>query len=61
MITFKSNSRFAKKMFKVKWSSTTNEDIAAAIPIPSLPYANKQIGIPILPVFGKKKVGNSLK
>ena len=39
----------------------TDEEIAAATPIPKVPYANKQIGMPMLPVFGKKNVGNSLK
>tara|TARA_B100001175_G_scaffold247126_1_gene213870 strand:- start:24 stop:272 length:249 start_codon:yes stop_codon:yes gene_type:complete len=29
--------------------------------MPNLPYANKHIGIPILPVLGRKNVGNSLK
>tara|TARA_B100001250_G_C19447160_1_gene634359 strand:+ start:257 stop:505 length:249 start_codon:yes stop_codon:yes gene_type:complete len=29
--------------------------------MPIDPYANKQIGIPIFPVFGKKKGGNSLE
>ena len=36
------------------------EDIAAATPKPWLPYANKQIGIPILPVFGKIIGGSSI-
>ena len=35
--------------------------MAAATPIPKDPYANKQMGIPILPVFGKKYGGNSLE
>ena len=35
--------------------------MADATPKPAVPYANKQIGIPILPVFGKKYGGNSLE
>ena len=46
-------------MFAVKCNKTTNDDIAAATPIPKDPYANKHKGIPILPVLGKKKGGNS--
>ena len=48
-------------MLAVKCKRTTKDDMAAAIPIPKDPYANKQIGIPILPVLGKKKGGNSLE
>ena len=59
-LLIKSNSLFAKKMFNVKCNNTTKEEIAAAIPIPNFPYANKHIGIPIFPVFGKINVGNSL-
>ena len=46
-------------MFAVKCNSTTNDDIAAATPIPREPYANRHKGIPILPVLGKKNGGNS--
>ena len=60
MITLKSNSLFAKKMFNVKCNNTTKDEIVAAIPMPNFPYANKHIGIPILPVLGKIKGGNSL-
>ena len=56
-----SNFLLAKNIFAVKCNKTTNEDIAAATPIPKDPYANKQIGIPIFPVFGRKKGGNSLE
>ena len=49
-----------RNIFKVKCKTTTNEEMADATPIPKVPYANKQIGIPILPVFGKKKGGSSL-
>ena len=55
-----SNFLLAKKMLAVKCKRTTRDDIAAATPIPKDPYANKQIGIPILPVLGRKKGGNSL-
>ena len=59
-MTCKLNFLSAKKMLTVKWSRTTKDDMAAAIPIPSEPYANKQIGKPILPVLGIVKGGNSL-
>ena len=52
-----SNFLLAKKMLAVKCKRTTRDDIAAATPIPKDPYANKQIGIPILPVLGRKKGG----
>ena len=48
-------------MLAVKCKRTTKEDIAAATPIPKDPYANRQIGIPILPVLGRKKGGNSIE
>ena len=35
------------------------EAIAEATPSPAVPYANKQIGTPIFPVFGKNMGGNS--
>ncbi len=59
-IIFMSNFLLAKKIFNVKWRSMTREEIAAATPIPNDPYANKQIGIPMLPVLGRKYGGNSL-
>ena len=34
--------------------------MAEATPSPAVPYANKQIGMPIFPVFGKINGGNSL-
>ena len=60
MIRSKLNFLLAKKTPKVKWNNITSEDIAAATPNPWLPYANKQIGKPILPVLGNIKGGNSL-
>ena len=36
------------------------EAIAEATPKPAVPYANKHIGTPILPVFGNINGGNSL-
>ena len=36
------------------------EAIADATPSPAVPYANKQIGIPMLPVLGKISGGSSL-
>ncbi len=60
-IILKSNFLLAKKMLAVKCKRTTKEDIAAATPIPKDPYANRQIGIPILPVLGRKKGGNSIE
>ena len=56
-----SNFLLAKNILAVKWSKTTNDDIAAATPIPKVPYAKRQIGIPILPVLGRKNGGNSLE
>ena len=60
ILDLKSNFLLAKKTPKVKWNKMTSEDIAAATPKPWLPYANKQIGKPILPVLGNIKGGNSL-
>ena len=37
-----------------------NEDIAPAIPNPCVPYANKQIGKPMLPVLGIINGGSSI-
>ena len=37
-----------------------NADIAAETPRPCEPYANKQIGKPMLPVLGIAKGGSSL-
>ena len=34
--------------------------MADATPKPAVPYANKQIGTPMLPVFGKNKGGSSV-
>ena len=50
----------AKNTPKVKWDIITTAEIADATPKPSLPYANKQIGKPIFPQFGKIKGGSSL-
>jgi hypothetical protein len=38
----------------------TNDDIVAAIPRPWLPYAKRQIGKPMFPVFGKINGGSSV-
>ena len=43
-----------------KMKSIINEDIAPAIPNPCVPYANKQIGKPILPVLGIINGGSSI-
>ena len=56
-----SNFLLARNIFRVKCNRTTIDDIAAATPIPKDPYANKQIGMPMLPVLGRKKGGNSLE
>jgi hypothetical protein len=38
----------------------TTDAIAEATPSPAVPYANKQIGIPMFPVLGKINGGSSL-
>ena len=43
----------------MKWNKIITDAIAAATPKPEVPYANKHIGIPIFPVLGKIKGGNS--
>ena len=60
VITEKLNFLSAKKTPIVKCIKIIRDDIAAATPNPKSPYANKQIGNPIFPVFGRIKGGNSL-
>ena len=59
-MTCKLNFLSAKKTPKVKWHKIIKADIAADTPRPCEPYANKQIGKPILPVFGKINGGSSV-
>ena len=54
------NFLLAKRIFRLKWKITITDVIAAAIAKPILPYAKRQIGIPILPVFGSIKGGSNL-
>ena len=56
----KENFFLAKKTPKVKWNKIITDAIAEATPNPWVPYAKRQIGMPILPVFGKIKDGNSM-
>ena len=51
---------FANKTPSVKWRRIITEAIADATPNPAVPYANKQIGIPMFPVLGKINGGSSL-
>ena len=60
MSGLKENFLFAKRIFSVKWKITIIDVIAAAIAKPTLPYAKRQIGIPIFPVFGRINGGRSL-
>ena len=60
MTTSKENFLFAKKTPNVKWNKMMTDAMAEATPNPWIPYANRQIGMPILPVFGKIKGGNSM-
>ena len=57
--TEKLNFLSARKIPNVKWNNTIKEEITAATPRPCDPYANKQIGKPILPVLGIINGGNS--
>ena len=50
----------AKNIPKVKCEIITTADIAEATPKPSWPYANKQIGKPMFPQFGRINGGNSV-
>ena len=59
-MTCKLNFLSAKKTPKVKWHKIIKADIAADTPRPCEPYANKQIGKPILPVLGIVRGGSSL-
>ena len=51
---------FAKKTPKVKWNKMITEATADATPKPWVPYAKRQIGIPILPVLGRINGGSSI-
>ena len=59
-MTFKLNFLSAKNTPRVKWHKIIKAEIAADTPRPCEPYANKQIGKPILPVFGIANTGSSL-
>ena len=48
----------ANKTPSVKWRRMITEAIEDATPNPAVPYANKQIGIPMFPVLGKIKGGS---
>ena len=54
------NFLLAKRIFRLKWKTTITDVTAAAIARPILPYAKKQIGIPIFPVLGSIKGGSNL-
>jgi hypothetical protein len=56
----KENLFFAKKTPSVKWNKIITEAIAEATPRPWVPYAKRQIGIPIFPVFGRINGGSSI-
>ena len=54
------NFLLAKSILRLKCKTTITEVTAAAIAKPIFPYAKRQIGIPILPVFGSINGGSSL-
>ena len=54
------NFLLAKRIFRLKWKTTITDVTAAAIARPVLPYAKRQMGMPIFPVLGSINGGSSL-
>ena len=54
------NFLLAKSIPTLKWKTKIIAVAAVAIANPKFPYAKRQIGIPILPVFGRIKGGSNL-
>ena len=57
---FIENFLLANNILTLKWKTKIIAVAAVAMAKPILPYANKQSGMPIFPVFGKINGGSNL-